>query len=759
MASTKKGTASIYLRWLLLVPIPIIWCLLGHYRQLTFFENKFLDWRMQYRGEIEAPVNLRYVDIDTRAVEAMGERPWSRDLYSSVAEALIVVGGAKAVGFDIVLSRISRSAMVDQKKVLEGNRQLRRVIQENPKRVVLAAQYTLGSAVTQEEGTIRRVPLLRKGMVDPKKNDVPEMPENGFLLSPQGPIARVGLIDADEEYGSDTVPRWAPMFVHTVSDTLYHMSLQLVLQHFGLEEKAVRISPDRVDLIQSDGSTLLTLPLKEGQLLEANWFSKWNDPKLNPRCSVADVFIAIDELNSSDAAKNRSAESFFKPFKDAIVLIGPTDLLLGDRSPTPFDSKPVPRVGLHGNLVKTILSERFVVRLPEWTMWVSAVALTLIVTALSVAGGARGVLAKLVALLAIGGYTLVCFYLFERSNYVLPMAAPLGAAFSTSFAAILWQLIDEERAKGRIKGMFGTYISPQLVEQMVESGEDPKLGGDVQPITAYFSDIQSFSSFSELLTPPQLVELMNEYLTACTDIVQAQGGTLDKYIGDAVVAMFGAPIPLPDHAYRACVATQLVHLRLGELRAKWTADGGKWPEIVQKMQSRIGVNSGPATIGNMGSRTRFNYTMMGDNVNLAARMESGAKSWGSYTMCTEATRAACVEHGGDRVVFRPLGRIVVKGRSQPVPVYEIVGLKESVTPQARECVGVFERALARYYAKDWDGALKLFAQSRELEWNVPGKTPGVVSNPSIVYLDRVVPEAIAEPPPGDWDGRYIMHEK
>jgi adenylate cyclase len=161
----------------------------------------------------------------------------------------------------------------------------------------------------------------------------------------------------------------------------------------------------------------------------------------------------------------------------------------------------------------------------------------------------------------------------------------------------------------------------------------------------------------------------------------------------------------------------------------------------------------------MGSKTRFNYTMMGDNVNLAARMESGAKSWGAYTMCTEATKAGCESHGGDRVVFRPLSRMVVKGRSQPVPVYEVVGLKENVTQQTRECIGLFEQALAKYYARDWDGALKLFAQSRELEFNLPGKTPGGVSNPSLVYLQRVVPEAMAEPPPDKWDGRYIMHEK
>jgi adenylate cyclase len=362
------------------------------------------------------------------------------------------------------------------------------------------------------------------------------------------------------------------------------------------------------------------------------------------------------------------------------------------------------------------------------------------------------------AVLALAIYAALSFRLFQQTHLLLPFTGPVGAALTTSFAGLIWQVIDEQKAKGRIKGMFGAYVSPQLVEQMVESEQEPQLGGHDAEITAYFSDIQGFSSFSEKLGSGPLVELMNEYLTACTDIVQAQGGTLDKYIGDAVVAMFGAPIALPDHAYRACVATQLVHQKLGELRGKWKSEGDRWPEIVWKMQSRIGLNTGECMIGNMGSRTRFNYTMMGDNVNLAARMESGAKSWGAYTMVTETTRLACQQHGADRVVFRPLGRIVVMGRTQPVPIFEIVGLKESLPPAARECIGLFEQALAKYYARDWDGAIALFKQSELLEPNQPGKTPGVKTNPSLVYIG-IAEDYKIDPPPANWEGVYVMKEK
>ena len=745
-------------RWLALLPLPLLWCFLAQEGHLGFLENKLLDLRFRLRGELAAPGKLVYVDLDTEAIELVGERPFNRAIYANVAEALLTAGGARVVAFDFVLSRISTSGLVDQNRARAGNSELRKVILAHPTKVVLAAQYTTGSSVVVEGAEGREIPLLRKGRVDRTKNDVPEMPEQGFLVGPGAkPIGRVGLIDVDVGYSGDEVPRWVPLFAHTRFQTIPHLSLQVVLEHLGLAESAVRIGNDQLELVRPDGAVALRVPLAEGQLLEANWFSPWESP-LNPRESLARVIEAIRASSSADEEQRRLAGQFFGRFKDAIVLIGPVDPLLQDLAPTPFDAHPVPKVGLHGNLVKTMLSGNFLRRPPPWVPWVAVLGLTAAVTLLAVSGGARGRATKLAAVVVLGGYAAACVFAFSRWHLVLPMAAPLGAAFTTSFLGVLWQLLAEERQKGRIKGMFGAYVSPQLVERMVDSGEDPRLGGHDAEITAYFSDIQGFSGFSEKLGSGPLVELMNEYLTACTDIVQAQGGTLDKYIGDAVVAMYGAPIPLPDHAYRACVATQLVHARLAELRAKWRAEGGRWPEIVWNMQSRIGLNTGVCMIGNMGSRTRFNYTMMGDNVNLAARMESGAKSWGAYTMATAATREACEAHGGDRVVFRALGRIVVMGRSQPVPIFEVAGLKETISPAARECIGLFEEGLARYQQRDWDGAASRFRRSAALEPNQPGVTPGVKSNPSLVYLG-IVEQCRVEPPPADWDGTYVMKEK
>src|SRR5699024_6002086 len=174
---------------------------------------------------------------------------------------------------------------------------------------------------------------------------------------------------------------------------------------------------------------------------------------------------------------------------------------------------------------------------------------------------------------------------------------------------------------------------------MIASGQQPQLGGSEIYMTVFFSDIQSFSTFSEQLEPTKLVALMNEYLTAMTNIITDEGGTLDKYIGDAIVAFFGAPVKLDDHAARACVISQHMQKRLDELSAKWSHEGDKWPQIIHHMKNRIGINTGKMITGNIGSARRFNYTVMGDAVNLAARCESAAKNYGVYTMVTGETKA------------------------------------------------------------------------------------------------------------------------
>jgi len=758
-----RALAKGRLRWLLLFPIPLVWCFLGHSRgrgegepngALTFLENKLLDWRFHYRGPIASPVKVIYVDVDSISIDEIGGWPWSRTFFARVIRTLIEKGGARAVGMDFVFSKLGIAQSVDHQKWIDGNRDLGIYLLRTPSVVVAASYAASDFRDSLGKRLVRDLPLVASGLGPIDKIEPPETPQ--FDIGRTVPFSPPGVAIIDTLHSAT---RWVPLYTPSNVRTYYHMAVELARIYYGLDRDGVRIGPDSLDFVRPDGSVVRRVPLTDSQLVEINWFSRWRDAAHNPRASFNQIWSFVLNLDSDNPEAKKAAEEFFsQEFKDSVVLIGPVDPLLQDLASTPMDDEFVPKVGVHGNLLKTIISGEFIRRPPEIISWILVFALTGLVTTLGLAGGGRAMLAKLAAVFSMVFYVGLCFEAFRRANLVLPIAAPVGAAFSTSFVALVWQIVIEQKQRGRIKGLFSTYVSPALVTRMIDSGEEPKLGGVEEQITAYFSDIQAFSTFSEKLSPPRLVELMNEYLTACTDIVQAEGGTLDKYIGDAVVAIYGAPLALPDNALRSCVAALRVHKRIDELREKWKHEGDKWPEIVHKLQTRIGLNSGRAVVGNMGSHTRFNYTMMGDNVNLAARMESGAKSWGAYSMCAESTKIECEKFGPDAVVFRALGRIVVMGRAQPVPIFEIVALKEDATDAARECIGIFGQAMERHYARDWDGAIALFQRSAQLEPNMPGKTPGVKTNPSLVYID-ITEGYKSDPPPPEWNGVYVMKEK
>ena len=786
MARSKPIVTLSPLRWLVLLLIPAVWCGLSDLGLLNAIESKLLDFRYRERGEIDAPVKIVYVDIDAHSLDEIGAWPWSRSAFAKVASALISQGGASAVGIDMVFSDRDIVDTAKLKKLADGNSDLTKFLATDPP-LILAASY---SAIQFRDFGVQRPTLIELPMVifrtisrsfssapatpapTPRRNphSVPllgSQPSPGLQFEPPEVSAlyvgkkelwepsRIGLVDT-----LDGDARWVPAYIPTVTRTFRSMSIELALAYWGLTTDAVKTFDDHLDIVRPDGRRMASIPLRDRQLVEVNWFSAWNSPTRNPRFGFATVLKHAELLDGTKRGDHSRGQDFFAQpiFKDAIILIGLVDPLLHDVAVTPYDEEPVPRVGVQGNLLKTILSGKYVRRLPPWADYSVLFLLTFVVSRMATEGGLKGTRYKLTAALILTAYVWFTFWFFRHSTLVLPLGAALGSVFTTCFAAIIWQLIREERQKRRIKGMFGTYVSPQLVQRMIDSGESPQLGGHKQDLTAYFSDIESFSKFSEILDSGRLVELMNEYLTACTDILEEESGTLDKYIGDAVMAMFGAPVPLSDHAYRACVASQRVHQRIGELREKWKAEGEKWPDIVWRMQTRIGLNSGPATVGNLGSRSRLNYTVMGDNINLAARMESGAKHYGVRTMVTEATKLGCERHGGDHVVFRYLDRIIVKGRSFPVPIFEVVGLKENVTSVMRECLAWFDRGMERYLAQDWDGAGACFMRSEPLESNRPGETPGVQTNPSLVFLERCS-QMKHQPPGPEWNGVFQMTEK
>jgi len=475
------------------------------------------------------------------------------------------------------------------------------------------------------------------------------------------------------------------------------------------------------------------------------------------------ILSAIEENKKNLAGQKEEMQrinQFFATFKDAIVLVGPEEKTFQDLAPTPFDSAAVPKVSVHGNLIKTLTNSEYLHRLPIKVDHLATLLISLLMAFLAVYQGNHASWVQAGGIVLLFGYVFLSFETFAQSHVVWPISAPACAGLSTSFIGLAVMVVIEQKAKGKLKGMFGSYVSSDLVEQMVASGEEPSLGGEETAITAFFSDVQAFSSFSELLTPTGLVDLMNEYLTAMTNILQEERGTLDKYIGDAIVAMYGAPIPMGDHAYQAVRTAILMQQKQIQLREKWVHEEEKWGKcygLVTKMQTRIGCNTGTATVGNMGALDRFNYTMMGDMVNLAARCESGAKAYGSYIMVTEETKIAS-EKTKDDIAFRYLDKIVVKGRSQPVAMFEPTGFMSELTQETQDCLDCFKQGIDKYLLQDWDGALNLFEQAKDLEPNKPGVTPGVADNPSIILIDRC--KVMKENPPGDdWDGVYVMTTK
>jgi len=334
-------------------------------------------------------------------------------------------------------------------------------------------------------------------------------------------------------------------------------------------------------------------------------------------------------------------------------------------------------------------------------------------------------------------------------SYMMPIVAPLVGLVLTYASNIIFQFLHEQQDKKFLRETFGTYIAPKVLDKMYEEKQAPKLGGVEGHHTAFFSDIQNFSTFSEALEPTRMVALMNEYLTVMSQVILDNEGTLDKYIGDAIVAFYGAPAPVENHEKKSCTTALLMQDALEDLRQKWRGEND-WPNIVYSMQHRIGLNCGKMVTGNMGSEMRMNYTMMGDTVNLAARLESSAKQYGVYNFVGENI----YEETKDEFIFRFLDFVQVKGKNIPVKVYELVSAKDNADNHTVNLIKVFEEGLDHYYQQQWDKALAHFKKAEGMEDHFTSRN----TTPSAVFIERCT--MFKDNPPGkDWDGVWTMTSK
>ena len=348
-----------------------------------------------------------------------------------------------------------------------------------------------------------------------------------------------------------------------------------------------------------------------------------------------------------------------KALGNKIVMVGAfTKGMASDQKPTPYGL--MFGVEVHANALNTILMNNFLVKAPYYIDFIIlAVSIFLIAFLTS---RFSTVPSLFVSIILIGGIFFGSSYIFDSRNYIISFFEPAIAIILTFLLLIAYRAMTEERDKRRIKGMFGTYLSPKVVEQIIDN--PPELGGVDKNLSVFFSDIRGFTTLSESMPPQELVQLLNKYLTAMTDIILEYEGTLDKYEGDAIMAFWGAPLSQEDHAYRACCASvkQLEALKvLNETL----------PEE-KRINIGIGVNSGIMTVGNMGSTQRMDYTLIGDNVNLGARLEGTNKQYRTNIIISENTYGLVK----DRVIARELDNIRVKGKNKPVLIYELIDIIE-----------------------------------------------------------------------------------
>ncbi len=438
----------------------------------------------------------------------------------------------------------------------------------------------------------------------------------------------------------------------------------------------------------------------------------------------------------NDAIKNTELVLRAEEVRDKILIIGLTATGTHDIASVPLHNE-YPGVGTYHNVVNTIINGIYILK-PG-----TAANLIMIFCLALLAGYATGKLTSrkslAVAILSFIMLNVIIFILFAFSSLWVEQLGANLALLIPSVCIISIKLINEEGQKRFIKNAFARYMAPDVIEQLMEHPEALELGGASRRITIFFSDVAGFSTISEKLTPSELVALLNEYLTEMTDIIISHGGTIDKYEGDAIMAFYGAPHPYPDHEIRACMAAIDMKRRLRELQEHWRHIGQ------HELYVRMGMNTGEAVVGNMGSKMHMDYTAMGDSVNLASRLEGANKHYGTTAMISENT----YKNSKDVVDVRRLDTIRVVGKTEPILIYELLGKKGSLPQKVYDMIEKYDEGLKMFDERQWRKALKHFNESLAI---LPD------DGPSQTYIKRCE-EFMKKPPSKNWDGVYTFKTK
>lgn len=746
---------------------------------LSAMELKAYDFHFLYRGKVDPGKEVAIVAVDQKSIDSLGRWPWPRTRISELIERLND-GGAKVIAFDMIFSepddslglgairglkkrlrdkgRDVRSEIDAVEKMADSDARLASVLKKSPS-VILG--YFFFTSKEEIGHTEKQAPYLIPSRYSSvryleKPASLPDM------LTAAGVEENIGMIsDAARDFGYfniipdvDGTVRWVPLAVRYRDDFYPHLSIESVRKYLGSPPLLLNVAGYGVDSIQIGDRTL---PVDERGRLLINYRGP---QKTFPHYSFSDVL---------------SGEVPADAFKDRIVLVGATAIGIYDMRVTPF-SGTFPGVEIHANVIDNILKGDFVNR-PDWIVVFDVLAILLL--GVSISAGiprVRAVYATMFTVTFSGLYILLNNYIFYSWNIWLTTVYPLLTIIFVSACVITYQFWTEERKRRQVKDAFSRYVAPSLINEILKDPDKLVLGGEERRLTVLFSDIRGFTTISEKLKPQELVKLMNDYLTPMTDIILKHGGTIDKYMGDAIMAFWGAPLWQDDHAYRACGAALDMIKRLHELQIQWEKAG------LPRIDIGVGISTGKVTVGNMGSTTRFDYTVMGDTVNLGSRLEGLNKEYGTHIIITKYTHDDIEESLSDRrerlrrgddhgsrvalerrllkdrrlapgfpkgeFLLRPLDLIKVKGKVIPIEIYELMG-DVSESERLRGIVERFEAGLGYYWEKKWDLAEESFNKALELRPD---------DGPSRVFLERIKELRKAELPP-DWDGVFVMTKK
>jgi adenylate cyclase len=676
---------------------------------LDSLELKTIDWRFNWRGPLpveDSPIVL--VTIDDQSFESLPSRwPWPRYYYAEVIENL-TQAGAKVIGVDVILDVPDVEHEGSDQKMADA-------IQQSG-RVVLAGKIEYGGRGRSYANLVTPIPVL---------------------LAADGTWGLTSM-EADR----DGMYRQYVIAQPYQEEILPSFGLQVLRKYFDIPvSDSLRIEEGIIHLAG------LRIPLSSEGMLRINFAGPAGTfPQHSFESVIDDEQFSLKEDYDLDYFSTSLLPD--EVFKDKIVLIGSTVSELHDNFPTPFfeftdrqgneRKAEMPGVEIHANAIWSILNSLYYKEINHW-LSLAMVLLLIIVVYLMVL--------RLKTALAIGlsaglliFYNLLQFYLFARYRYIMPMVMPTLGMVLGFIASTLHHFIITQKEKKVILTLFEWSVGGKVVKELQDHPEKARLGGDERFLTVIFMDLENFTSITERMKRHDLVSLINLFFTEMSEIVLKFDGHIDKYLGDAIMAEFGAPIFFEDHAIKACHAALEMQERLRKL------DLSKYKDTLTSLSGRIGITSGNMTIGMMGSEKRKNYTVIGDPVNLASRLEGANKTFGTHIMISEDT----FKLAKDEIISRPIDMIRVKGRQRPARVFELVATREQSLPKNYGTIlPVFTNGIKYYHTRDWKKAEDCFQFCLNL---MPD------DGPSKEYLRRAI-EFKLNPPPEDWDGVYTMHTK